>query len=219
MNRWPSLSTRWAPKPRTASLINARLAASGVIIEAGRISIVDATVVEAVRSGRTNPDPEGGNRVKEDARGRKRGTWGYLGFVACDEDQFIHATGMTPGHHGEIHELQGLIARAGGGAVYADSACSAAGVRKWMEDEGLVDCIQRKGYRNHPLPAPERARNAELAVTRALVEAIFGTMKDVWGLARSRFMGLGRNRCQWQLAAVTWNLAKAARFRARYGVI
>src|SRR5699024_382711 len=59
------------------ALINAQLVASGVIIEEGRISIVDATVVEAVRSGRNTPDPEGGNRVKEDAKGRKRGTWGY----------------------------------------------------------------------------------------------------------------------------------------------
>lgn len=54
-------------------------------------------------------------------------------------------------------------------------------------------------------------------MVRALVEPVFGTLKTAWRLARSRFPGLARNRCQWQLAAIARNLAKGTRFKARFG--
>lgn len=108
--------------------MNAQLAAAGVIIEAGRIAIVDAAVVEAARSGpegrAAGPDPEAGTHAKEDARGRRRYTCGYRGFVQTDEDQSIHPVAMTPGNAGEIHQIKGLAGRGGGCAVYADSAYS-----------------------------------------------------------------------------------------------
>ena len=201
--------------------VNRQLAATGVIIETGRITIVDATVVEAARSGPegkgAGPDPDGGMHAKEDARGRKRYTWGFRGFVACDEDQFIHAAEMRPGNAGEIHELPRLVSRAGGAAVYADSAYSSAAMRAHLAAHGIADHVQRKGYRGHPLGAADKHRNAAIASVRSLIEPIFGTLKAQFGLRRTRLLGLGPNRCQWLLAAIGWNLAKGARFRAAYG--
>lgn len=138
--------------------------------------------------------------------------------MAVDQDQFIHATAMTPGHEGEIHQLEGVVERSGPvEAIYADSAYSAARVRDWLAARGIADRIQRKGYRGHPLSRAERRHNAGIAEVRALVEPVFGTLKAAWAMARTRFLGLARNTCQWQLAAIAWNLAKGARFKHRYG--
>ncbi|HAB44579.1 MAG TPA: hypothetical protein DEO41_08180 [Betaproteobacteria bacterium] len=56
-----------------------------------------------------------------------------------------------------------------------------------------------------------------MGVTRGRVEAIFGHMKRLWGMARSRFMGRARTHAQFQIAAIGWNLQKGARFRQAFG--
>ena len=77
----------------------------------------------------------------------------------------------------------------GEAALYADAAYSAAETRRRLAARGVADQVQRKGYRNHPLPEAEVVRNKEIAVTRSGVEHIFGHGKQVWGLARTRFLG------------------------------
>ena len=61
-----------------------------------------------------------------------------------------------------------------------------------------------------------RAPNVEIGVTRGRIEAIFGHMKRLWGMARSRFMGRARTHAQFQIAAIDWNLQKGARFRQAF---
>jgi len=56
-----------------------------------------------------------------------------------------------------------------------------------------------------------------VGVTRGRVEAIFGHMKRLWGMRRSRFTGLARTRTQFTLPAIGRNLQKGARFRREFG--
>ncbi|WP_083921885.1 hypothetical protein [Kiloniella laminariae] len=42
-------------------------------------------------------------------------------------------------------------------------------------------------------------------------------MKRLWGMGRSRFMGLARTHVHFTLAAIGWNLNKGERFRKAYG--
>ncbi|KLN61834.1 hypothetical protein WH96_05970 [Kiloniella spongiae] len=196
--------------------INEQLSQSNVILQEGRVAIVDATLVEAAQSGLRKPDPEAGSHVKVNTKGKVQAKWGYQAFVNCDEDGFIFATALTPGNRHEINSLTDLL-YGSEAALYADSAYSSQKVREWMTERGITDQVQRKGYRGRTLSATERARNVEIGVTRGRVEAIFGSMKRLWGMGRSRFMGLARTHAQFTLAAIGWNLTKGARFRKAYG--
>ena len=198
------------------SEINRQLTQSNVILEEGRVAIVDATIVEAAQSGIKTADPEAGSHVKTSAKGKKTATWGYNAFVNCDEDQFIMATAVTPGNWHESRSLHDLI-DGSEAMLMADSAYSSAATRAWMDAHDVHDRVQRKGYRGHPISRADIDRNTEIAVIRGRVEAIFGHMKRLWGMARSRFMGLARTHTQFQIAAIGWNLNKAAKFKRLYG--
>lgn len=196
--------------------INSQLTQANVILQAGRVAIVDATVIEATQSGIRRNDPEAGSHVKVNAKGKMQAKWGYQAFVNIDEDGFIFATAMTPGNVHEINSLTGLL-DGSEDMLFADSAYSSQKIRDWIAENNIKDRIQRKGYRNRKLSPQDRARNVEIGVTRGRVEAIFGHMKRLWGMARSRFMGRARTHAQFQIAAIGWNLQKGARFRQAFG--
>ena len=161
-------------------------------------------------------DPEAGSHVKVNAKGKMQAKWGYQAFVNIDEDGFIFATACTPGNEHEINSLAGLLDPTED-MLFADSAYSSQKIRDWMAENDIQDRVQRKGYRNRKLSVEGRARNVEIGVTRGRVEAIFGHMKRLWGMARSRFMGLKRTHAHFQIAAIGWNLQKGARFRRIFG--
>ena len=71
---------------------NRQLEAQRIAMTEGRISIADATPVEAARSGRGRRkdgaavrDPEAGLHVKKDSRGRMKSTYGYSARTGFDE--------------------------------------------------------------------------------------------------------------------------------------
>lgn len=196
--------------------INGQLLQANVVLQEGRVAIVDATVIEAAQSGIRKGDPDAGSHVKVNAKGKMQAKWGFQAFVNIDEDGFIFATALTPGNKHEINSLTGLLDESED-MLFADSAYSSRKVRNWMNENNIKDRVQRKGYRNRKLSPQDRARNVEIGVTRGRVEAIFGHMKRLWGMARSRFMGRARTHAQFQIAAIGWNLQKGARFRQAFG--
>ena len=196
--------------------INGQLLQANVILQEGRVAIVDATVIEAAQSGIRKGDPDAGSHVKVNAKGKMQAKWGFQAFVNIDEDGFIFATALTPGNKHEINSLTGLL-EGSEDMLFADSAYSSRKIRNWMNENNIKDRVQRKGYRNRKLSPQDRARNVEIGVTRGRVEAIFGHKKRLWGMARSRFMGRARTHAQFQIAAIGWNLQKGARFRQAFG--
>ena len=192
--------------------INGQLLQANVILKEGRVAIVDATAIEAAQSGIRKGDPDAGSHVKVNAKGKMQAKWGFQAFVNIDEDGFIFATALTPGNKHEINSLTGLL-DGSEDMLFADSAYSSQKIRNWVNENNIKDRVQRKGYSNHKLPPQNRACNIKTGVTRGRVEAIFGHMKRLWGMARSRFMGRARTHAQFQIAAIGWNLQKGARFR------
>ena len=81
----------------------------------------------------------------------------------------------------------------------------------------MADRVQRRGAKHKRLGPQDIARNVEIGVTRARVEAIFGHWKRHWGLRRTRLLVLAKMRILTGLATVGWNLWKDARFRTLYG--
>ena len=103
-------------------------------------------------------------------------------------------------------------------ALYADAAYSSKATRDKLAKFGIVDRVQRKGYRDHPLAGADKARNAEIAVTRSGSERPFATYKSRYGLARTRLMGLVKNLTLFGLAATAHNIQKGAKFLRLYGL-
>jgi len=204
--------------------INRQLEAKNIIISKGRINIIDATPIEAARSGNgkgkdgtPKRDPQASWHVKNDSRGRKKSTYGYSVHTGVDEDGFIQRQSVTPGHVHDSQQRDELLL-GDETALYADAAYSSQETRDKLEQFGIDDQVQRKGYRGNPLSDSDRARNAVIAVTRAGGERPFATYKQHYGLARTRFMGLAKNQTFYGLAAMAANIRKGAKFLRLYGL-
>ncbi len=204
--------------------INNQLESKNIIMTEGRINIIDATPIEAAQSGsgndkkgRPKKDPEAGWHVKNDSRGRQKSTYGYSVHTGVDEDGFIHSQSVTPGNVHDSQELDTLIL-GDEEKLYSDAAYSSKNTREKLDELGIEDQVQRKGYRNHPLTEEDKIRNAEIAVTRAGGERPFATYKHHYGLARTRFMGLAKNATFYGLAAMAANIRKGANFLKLYGL-
>jgi len=204
--------------------VNRQLEEKHIIMTEGRVNIIDATPVEAAQSGPGNgvdgspsKDGEAGWHVKQDSRGKLKSTYGYSVHTGVDEDGFIHRQTVTPGNVHDSQERDTLLLGNETG-LYADAAYSSADTRDKLARYGIEDRVQRKGYRNHPLSAGDHERNKEIAVTRSGGERPFATYKQLYGLARTRFMGLDRNLTFYGLAAMASNIRKGAKFLTLYGL-
>jgi len=212
--------------------VNRQLEEKHIIMTEGRINIIDATPIEAARSGPGNKkrsskdkdrsntpskDPEAGWHVKADSRGNIKSTYGYSVHTAVDEDGFIHRQTVTAGNAHDSTEHDTLLL-GDESALYADAAYSSQKNRDKLIRHGIKDRVQRKGYRGHPISEADIARNKEISVTRSGGERPFATYKRVYGLARTRFMGLAKNLTLYGMAAIASNIKKAARFLLLYGL-
>ena len=82
--------------------VNRQLEEQRIVMTEGRIDTVDATPVEAARSGPrkgedgvATRDAEAGLHVKKDSRGRMKNTCGYSVHTGVDEDGFVHRQTVT----------------------------------------------------------------------------------------------------------------------------
>ncbi len=204
--------------------INRQLEAKNIIMREGRINIIDATPIEAAQSGSGNGkdgkptrDPEAGWHVKNDSRGNKKSIYGFSVHTGVDEDGFIQRQSVTPGNVHDSQERDTLLL-GDETALYAGAAYSSQQTRDKLEQLGIDDQVQRKGYRGNPLSDADQCRNKEIAITRSGGERPFATYKWHYGLARTRYMGLAKNATVYGLAAMAANIRKGAKFLMRYGL-
>jgi len=204
--------------------VNSQLETQNIIMTQGRINIIDATPIEASRSGPGNgadgqpkKDPEAGWHVKNDSRGRKKSTYGFSIHTGVDEDGFIHRQSVTSGNVHDSQERDTLLL-GDESALYADAAYSSKETRDVLDQWGIDDQVQRKGNRSHPLSEAGQKRNRHIAVTRAGGERPFATYKQHYKLGRTRFLGLAKNSTFYGLAAIAANIRKGARFLGLYGI-
>jgi IS5 family transposase len=69
---------------------------------------------------------------------------------------------------------------------------------------GILD----KGYRNRPLSNKQKARNKKLSAVRNAVEQPFAYAKHVLNYTRRSYYTLGRNRFQFNLVALVYNIRR-----------
>ena len=199
-------------------LINAQLAAHHIMIKAGQVSIMDATIVEAHQVQSKTKDKEAGWCVKKNARGKETSTYGYKIHTNCDEDGFIVTQEVTPGnvYDGTLREalLTGEESQ-----LYADSVYDSHEGRSELARRGVENRVQRKGCRFKKLTQADLEWNEEVGVMRAVIEHQFAEYKERYaGLRRTRFVGLVINAAHAGIAAIAHNLKKGMRFYQRYGL-
>ncbi len=141
----------------------------------------------------------------------------YSVHTGVDEDGFIQRQTVTAGNVHDCVERDTLLL-GDETALYADVAYSSQQTRDKLEQFGIADQVQRKGYRNKPLSAEDKRRNDVIAVIRAGGERPFATYKSRYGLSRTRFMGLAKNMTAYGIAAIAHNVRKGAKFLTLYGL-
>jgi len=202
------------------SEVNQQLSAKGLYIKAGEVSIVDATVIEAKQSrprkgkdGGNTQDSEAGYNVKVAANGKNTSTYGYKAHVNVDEDGFIKAVDYTPGNEHDSHSLKKLLTYTEE-QVYADKAYASAEHDRLLAKRNTGNRILNKAKRNQPLSDRQKQQNRQWSSVRSTVERVFGVLKQHYGIAKARYLGLKRNQTQFMLAAMAYNIKRGVTVQA-----
>lgn len=200
--------------PKLLKAFNKQLIAGGLLIKAGALNIIDATVIEAHQSrpkknakGESTQDPEGGQNVKTNGQGVSCYTYGYKGHINVDEDGFIQTLTYSSANKHDSNFLEELVLETQG-KVYADSAYKS---KKHDRLLGARNCIHERAYRNKPLTQEQKKRNKSRSRIRSTVERVFGQLKLHQGLVKARYLGLARNEARFFLIAISHNLKKGLR--------
>jgi len=189
--------------------VNRQLDARGLIVRRG--TLVDATIIAAnvkrppYDEGPVNPrDPDASFTVKND-----KTYFGYKAHVAVDEQsELIRRAEMTSA---DLHDSQRGEAMIQGdeAAYYADKAYDSRALREKLASLGVDDRIAYKAKRNKPLTNWQRWFNTTASRVRCGVERSNATMKNWYGMARVRYLGLARNNCHLQFVACAMNIKRA----------
>lgn len=194
--------------------LNQGLTEAGLYMQAGRISIIDATVIEAKQSrpnkdknGENTQDKEAGYNVKQSADGKMKTTYGFKAHINVDEDGFIAKVITTAGN---VHDSQCFADLLTGRerAAYADSAYASEAHDQLLQDKGIKNCILSRAYRGRALTDAQKRENKQKSRIRSIVEGVFGTTKQHQGLRKSRYMGKVRTHARVLLISMAHNLKR-----------
>lgn len=195
--------------------LDEQLAAQGLFIEPGRATLMDAALIEAQASRRRSRSAQGPTDP-DAAWGGAGGNacYGYKGHIGIDADTRLIRRGVfTPANVNESQVAEALLT-GDEAAVHADRAYDKAERRELLAAM-RIDCrILRRADRYHPLTEAERELNALWERTRRKVEPVFGAFKRSYGYRNARYYSLERNRFEFYLKCVAFNLRKLARLRA-----
>ena len=196
--------------------INQQLSEQGLYIRSGEVSIIDASVIEAKQSrpnkrkdGSCTQDPEADWNVKAGSDGKRKSTYGFKAHANVDEDGFIKATDFSSG---SLHDSNCFTSLLSGDetAAYADSAYQSQAHDDWLSERGIENRIIKRAYRGRPLTEEDKKFNRLHSAVRCTVERVFGVLKQHYGMAKARYLGLARNRTRFELMCMAHNIKRGA---------
>lgn len=194
--------------------INQQLSKQGLYIKSGEVSIVDASVIEAKqcrpnkrKDGSSTQDPDAAWNVKAGSDGKRKSTYGYKAHINVDEDGFIKASDYSTGSLHDSNCFTDLLSGTES-AVYADSAYLSQTHEDWLSSRGIDSRVIKRAYRNRPLSDKDKCFNRTHSGVRCTVERVFGVLKQHYGMAKARYLGLSRNRTRFELMCVAHNMKR-----------
>jgi len=204
----------------------------GVITRSG--SIVDATFVDVPKQRNTKKEnediksgkiPEGWEkeenrnaRSQKDTDARwatknKEVHYGYKDHIKIDKkSKIIIKYEVTSAEVHDSQELKNLIEPEKDLRIYGDSAYTGEEVQKCIP-ENMLNRINEKGYRDHPLTKTQERENTAKSRIRARVEHVFGRMQQFGGIT-IRTIGIKRAEIQIGLLNMAYNLSRLAYLRS-----
>jgi IS5 family transposase len=199
--RYRELFARLGLDKELFSSFNKQLRERGLIV--GKGTIVDATIKEAQATPHSHRD--------SDARFTRRGGkthYGYKGHIGMDEDtDVIHTVEFTTANVHDSDKFDDLLLGTEK-RIYADKGYANKERREKLRRCGIQSKIMHKGYRNRPLTKRQRKQNKVFAKTRNAVEKPFAFMKIVLNYTRCGYYDFKRNRFQFSMAAVVYNIRR-----------
>jgi IS5 family transposase len=192
--------------------VNRQLDAKGLIVRKG--TLMDATIITAASH---RPAVEAGSKPSLEREPgatftRKGGEsfFGYRFHIGADKGSgLIRLLALTPAHINESTVADALIS-GDEEAVYGDKGYENKRRRARLKAMGIKDRIMHRSHKNQDgLPHWQQRRNALIAPRRAPVEAIFGTLKRLYGRARMRYWGFRNNLADMYRFATMYNLRRA----------
>ncbi|MBK8815552.1 MAG: transposase [Methylococcaceae bacterium] len=98
--------------------------------------------------------------------------------------------------------------------VYADKAYASAEHDRLLAKRNTGNRILNKANRNQPLSDRQKQQNRQWSSVRSTVERVFGVLKQHYGIAKARYLGLKRNQTQFMLAAMAYNIKRGVTVQA-----
>lgn len=187
---------------------NAHLSERGFIV--GKGTIVDATIIDApssTKNAKKKRDPQ-----MHQTRKGKQWYFGMKVHIGVDTDSgMVHTLRGTAANVADVNVL-GELLHGGEESLHGDSAYHSKGLKAQAEASGIAFSVNERGTRHRPLTKTQRARNRRLSRVRATVEHPFLVVKRLWGHAKVRYRGIGKNLAQMH---TLFALANVYRFRYR----
>lgn len=202
---------------RAFAEVNRQLEARGLVVRKG--TLVDATIVSAASC---RPAPEKGGKPalprEPEATFTRKGGRAFFGWrlhVGVDQGSgLVRRAVVTPAHVNESVVADALVS-GDERAVYGDKGYESKARRAALKARGVKDRIMHRSHKNQAaLPRWQAARNKLIAPRRAPVEGVFGTLKRVYGRARSHYCGLERTAADLLRVLTVCNLRRAAALQA-----
>lgn len=181
---------------------NRQLADLGLIV--GKGTIVDATLKHAQAFG-------GGGRDNDARYTSRKGKmfYGYKGHVGMDaKTEIVHTADFTPAHVSDTALFDKMLLGTEK-SVYADKGYASKQRRQALEEQGITCGILFRAARAHPLTAHQKRINRRLSSIRGAVERPFAFLKRILGYTRCRYYDLARNRLQFLLSLMVYNIRRS----------
>ena len=207
--RYRELFARLGLDQKLFASFNKQLSERGLIV--GKGTIVDATIKEAQATPNSHRDTDA-----QFTKRRGKTHYGYKGHIGMDEEtDVIHTVEFTTANVHDSEKFDDLLLGTEK-RVYADKGYANKKRRTMLQKSGIQPKIMHKAYRNRPLTNRQRKQNKIFAKTRNAVEKPFAYMKVVLNYTRCRYYDFKRNRFQFSLAAVVYNIRRLITLTARY---
>ena len=213
---------------RLLGMINNQLTSNELKISNGKYVSMDATLISSSRRPRKHIESEQVDdnsykaEVKDvvysedsDASWKKKGhqaVYGYAGYVTTDGEGFVEAVSTRSASDSEMTVFPEIIKEANiteGKTVLYDKGVTSKANQQVLKQHRLGDGIMRKKPKGQPMSYWNKQRNKLIGRRRFVVERTFGTLKRVYGLHRTRYLGLAKVNADIIIKSIAYNLKRA----------
>jgi IS5 family transposase len=200
--RYRQMFARLGLDKKLFSAFNRQLADRGLIV--GKGTIVDATLQRAQAFGGKGRDNDASYTSRKNTM-----FYGYKGHIGMDEDsEIVHTSEFTTATVSDTEKFENMLT-GDEERVYADKGYASKSRRERLERNGVKCGILHRAARAHPLTKRQERQNVRLSRIRSAVERPFAFLKNVLGYRRCRYYDLARNRFQFTMCLLVYNMRRS----------